>query len=72
MSNISDSNLIEQLRKAASTWFKNSDLLLLEELIRRYHKARSTDLKRLLADKEAISKTASDYLHELERFRNPK
>jgi hypothetical protein len=29
-------DLIEQLRRAASTWFKNSDLLLLEELIRRF------------------------------------
>lgn len=31
--------LIEQLRRAASVWFKNSDLLLLEELIRRFEKA---------------------------------
>jgi hypothetical protein len=28
-------DLIAQLRKAAGIWFKNSDLLLLEELIRR-------------------------------------
>jgi hypothetical protein len=28
-------DLVAQLRKAAGTWFKNSDLLLLEELIRR-------------------------------------
>ena len=28
-------DLIAQLRKAASIWFKDSDLLLLEELIRR-------------------------------------
>ena len=30
-------DLIAQLRKAASIWFKNSDLLLLEELIRRVY-----------------------------------
>lgn len=30
-------DLIEQLRKAGSIWFRNSDLLLLEELIRRSH-----------------------------------
>jgi DNA replication protein DnaC len=35
-------DLIAQLRKAASTWFKNSDLLLLEELIRRH--LRNSDL----------------------------
>jgi hypothetical protein len=28
-------DLVEQLRKAGSAWFRNSDLLLLEELIRR-------------------------------------
>lgn len=39
---IPDEELIGQLRKAASTWFKNSDLLLLEELIRRYSHLRST------------------------------
>ena len=36
-----DKELIERLRKAASTWFKNSDLLLLEKLIRRYYHAIS-------------------------------
>jgi len=34
-----DKELIERLRKAASTWFKNSDLLLLEKLIKRYYHA---------------------------------
>ena len=38
---MSDKELIEQLRKAASRWFKNSDLLLLEKLIRRYYHAIS-------------------------------
>jgi hypothetical protein len=33
---LSDLELIEQLRRAASIWFKNTDLLLLEELIHRY------------------------------------
>jgi hypothetical protein len=28
--------LIERLRSAGSIWFKNEDLLILEELIRRY------------------------------------
>lgn len=35
---MTDEELVSQLRRAASTWFKNSDLLLLEELIRRYKK----------------------------------
>ena len=38
----SDAELIEQLRKAASTWFRNDDLLLLEELIRRYVHAKQS------------------------------
>jgi hypothetical protein len=38
---MSDDELIDHLRRAAATWFKNSDLLLLEELIRRYRKAGS-------------------------------
>jgi len=29
-------DLIARLRKAGNIWFKNEDLLLLEELIRRY------------------------------------
>jgi hypothetical protein len=33
---MTDAELISHLRRAASTWFKNSDLLLLEELIKRY------------------------------------
>jgi hypothetical protein len=33
---MTDIELVERLRKAASIWFKNEDLLLLEELIRRY------------------------------------
>jgi hypothetical protein len=35
---MSDEELIEHLRRAASIWFKNDDLLLLEELIRRYRR----------------------------------
>ena len=34
--NLPDSELVERLRRAAGTWFKNTDLLLLEELIRRF------------------------------------
>jgi hypothetical protein len=37
---ITDSELIDRLRRAASIWFKNEDLLLLEELIRRFHYAK--------------------------------
>jgi len=33
---MTDAELIERLRRAAGIWFKNEDLLLLEELIRRY------------------------------------
>ena len=35
-SQMTDTELVEQLRRTAAIWFKNSDLLLLEELIRRY------------------------------------
>jgi hypothetical protein len=34
-----DDEIVEQLRRAASIWFRNEHLLLLEELIRRYQKA---------------------------------
>ena len=33
------SDLIARLRRAAATWFKNDDLLLVEELIRRLQQA---------------------------------
>lgn len=33
---MSDGQLVAELRHAAAVWFKNTDLLLLEELIRRY------------------------------------
>jgi len=36
---LSDAELVEHLRRAAAVWFKNTDLLLLEELIRRYARA---------------------------------
>lgn len=36
---LTDAEIIEQLRKAASLWFRNSDLLLLEELIARLQRA---------------------------------
>lgn len=37
---MSDDELVDRLRRAASVWFKNTDLILLEELIRRYASAR--------------------------------
>jgi len=38
LSTMSDEALINYLRRAASIWFKNTDLLLLEEFIRRYNR----------------------------------
>jgi hypothetical protein len=38
----SDADLITHLRRAASTWFRNTDLHALEELIRRYHGRQDT------------------------------
>jgi hypothetical protein len=35
---LTDAELIEQLRRCASVWFKNFDLLMLEELIRRFER----------------------------------
>lgn len=43
---LTDEELIGVLRRAASTWFKNSDLLLLEELIKRYRFAVGRDVAR--------------------------
>lgn len=34
---LSDQELIDALRRAAGIWFKNTDLLLLEEFIKRYN-----------------------------------
>lgn len=39
---MTNEELILSLRKAASIWFRNSDLLLLEELIRRFQQPRET------------------------------
>ena len=33
---MTDAELIDHLRRAAGIWFKNADLLLLEELVKRY------------------------------------
>jgi hypothetical protein len=44
---VSDEELIEGLRAAASAWFSNSQLLMLEELIRRA-KARLENLNALI------------------------
>lgn len=39
--NLSNAELIASLRKAGSIWFRNSDLLLLEEAIRRWDLAEN-------------------------------
>jgi hypothetical protein len=39
-SDLSNEALIEQLRRAAATWFKNSDLLMLEEFILRFNRLK--------------------------------
>lgn len=52
---MSDDDLIDQLRRAASIWFKNSDLLLLEDFIRRFNRLRKPPmsiLNKLLKDLE--------------------
>ena len=37
---MTNAELIERLRRAAAIWFKNGDMLLLEELIKRWARAR--------------------------------
>lgn len=45
-SKMTDAELIERLRHAASVWFKNTDMLLLEEFIRRFHAhSRNTSVR---------------------------
>ena len=41
MNSMTDAELVEQLRRAASIWFKNEDLLMLEELLRRYARVQA-------------------------------
>jgi hypothetical protein len=38
LTSLTDEALINYLRRAAGIWFKNTDLLLLEEFIRRFNK----------------------------------
>lgn len=38
--NLSDAELIALLRKQVSAWFSNTNLLLFEELLRRYERAK--------------------------------
>lgn len=38
---LSDEQLLNDLKALASQWFKNDDVLLLEELFRRYNRAKS-------------------------------
>jgi hypothetical protein len=42
---LSDAELIALLRKQVSAWFSNSNLLLFEELIRRYEHVRRIQLQ---------------------------
>ncbi len=37
---LSDDELFDKLKHLASMWFKNSDILILEELFRRYNQAK--------------------------------
>lgn len=37
---LTDDQLIERLRHQASIWFKNDDIVLLEDFIRRFNKCR--------------------------------
>jgi hypothetical protein len=37
---LSDKDLIDRLRRCGAVWFKNDDIMLLEELIRRYERKR--------------------------------
>lgn len=39
LAELATDKLVELLRRAAATWFRNDDLLLLEELIRRMGKS---------------------------------
>jgi len=43
---MTDEAMIAELRRAAAIWFKNSDLLLLETMIRRYRQQQE-EIKRL-------------------------
>lgn len=37
---MTDEQLIEDLRRAAATWFRNADLLLLEDFIKRFERMK--------------------------------
>lgn len=41
LSSLTDDELFDALKRLASMWFKNSDILILEELFRRYKHAKS-------------------------------
>lgn len=40
---LSTEDLVTQLRRSAAIWFKNDDLLLLEELIRRMYRLQTKE-----------------------------
>ena len=39
---MSDDELIARLKHLAAQWFKNEDILILEELIRRYNRCQAS------------------------------
>jgi hypothetical protein len=69
-SDIPDAALIEQLRRAASIWFRNDDLLLMEELIRRYARGKTADnaalRKTLIFVREQVDRNAHGRIKALE------
>lgn len=46
-SEMTNTELIERLRRAAGIWFKNADLLLLEEFIKRFSRANHGQADRI-------------------------
>ncbi len=40
-----DEELVEHLRRVAAIWFKNTDLILLEDLIRRFERLKTENEK---------------------------
>jgi hypothetical protein len=40
--NLTDEEIIDALRRAAATWWRDADIVLLEELVRRFRRLRGT------------------------------
>lgn len=45
LSDLTDDELFDALKRLAAMWFKNSDILILEELFRRYNRAKAMSTK---------------------------